>query len=69
MKCMDESHPDGPCQGEVKERSSMTRYVFTEEDRIEGRDDPNKVVSCDYHYEFYVEYWKEMWAEYWSQVL
>lgn len=59
-----------PCEGEVKLRSSMTAYHYSEEDRESGKPDPNApFVACDGHYEDYRLFWQLQWDEYWSSVL
>lgn len=62
-------YPDlhGHCEGEVKLRHAMTQYCYTEEDRLNGKEDPNKDFhACEYHWQCYYEYWREMWNEYYS---
>jgi hypothetical protein len=60
-------NPEGPCEGEVKVRSSMTQYVF---DGVKNSpEDPNRdFQACEYHYQCYREYWNEMWNDYYSMI-
>lgn len=57
----------GDCEGDVRFRHSMTQYSYGEEDRLAGKEDPNKnFYACEYHWQCYYSYWREMWNEYYS---
>jgi hypothetical protein len=58
---------DGVCGGEVKLRTSMTKYHYSAEDRAAGKEDPNKsFYACENHWQDYYDYWREQWAEYYG---
>ena len=68
MKCEHANHPDGPCEGEIELRGSMTAYHF--EGTPNSPEDPNRsFYACDLHYEWYQEYWQGMWDEYYGGLL
>lgn len=64
LKCEHDhpDHPEGPCEGEIKIRGSMTMYHF--EGCNNSPEDPNRdFAACDAHYEGYRAYWQERWDE------
>lgn len=60
LKCGYITDPTVECDGEVKERKTMTAYVWDGEG-----EDPNYIPPmCESHWKEYYDHWSEMWAEY-----
>lgn len=60
-ECDFKEHPDMECEGDVKERISMTQYNWSGEGK-----DPNRVICCESCYQAYVEFWTEQWSDYYA---